>query len=432
MAGKRLLPLLGGSASVWMTCLVFFQTVLLAGYICAHWIATRLRPRMQAVVYSVLLVASLVQVARSLNPALRASTLHPITSVLWLLTLLIGLPFLVLSATNPLLQAWYARVAGVSADPSLPSGPAPPYRLFALSNLGSLLALIVYPALVEPYFSLHEQTVAWSAGFLVFVLVCGVISLSARNAAAMEPQAETVQVVALGNPEPAPTPRDQMLWLLMAACGALLLSAVTSHLSQNIAAIPLLWIIPLTIYLLTFVVAFNGGKLYFRWLVVRLLPVVLGGVGYLIADPNEDVAIKIAIPFFCITLFIACLFCHGELHRHRPGPRYATQYYLFIAAGGALGSMFVGVLAPLVFNGSYELAWSLVYTAALAAVLMWKDHLGWRLFWPAAAIALLVVVVLQMRVYSEDAIVQVRSFYGTLRVTEETTEDAGMFRTLVH
>jgi spermidine synthase len=432
MAGKRLLPLLGGSASVWMTCLVFFQTVLLAGYICAHWIATRLRPRMQAAVYSALLVASLVQVARSLNPALRASTLHPITSVLWMLTVLIGLPFLVLSATNPLLQAWYARVGGVSADPSLPSGPAPPYRLFALSNLGSLLALIVYPALVEPYFSLHEQTVAWSAGFLVFVLVCGVISLSARNAAATQPQAEAVQAAAPGNPEPAPTPRDQILWLLMAACGALLLSAVTSHLSQNIAAIPLLWIIPLTVYLLTFVVAFNGGKLYFRWLVVRLLPVALGGVGYLIANPDEDVAIKIAIPFFCITLFIACLFCHGELYRHRPGPRYATQYYLFIAAGGALGSMFVGVLAPLVFSGSYELAWSLVYTAALATVLMWKDHFGWRLFWPAAAIALLVVVVLQVRVYSENAIVLVRSFYGTLRVTEETTDDAGMFRTLVH
>ncbi len=465
MAGKRLLPLLGGSASVWMTCLVFFQTVLLAGYLCAHGIATRLRPRMQAIVYGVLLVASLAQVARNLNPHLRASTLHPAYSVLWLLTVLIGLPFLVLSATNPLLQAWYAR--GVHGDSATPNAPAAPYRLFALSNLGSLLALVIYPTLVEPHFSLHAQTIAWSAGFLVFVLACGAISLSNRNGNAVESAnepkifeskifeskifeskivepkifeskivepkiAETQTEDELASPEPPPTSNEQMVWLLTAACGALLLSAVTSHLSQNIAAIPLLWIIPLTIYLLTFVIAFNGGKLYVRWLVVGLLPLALGGVGYLISNPDEAPPIRHTVPAICAALFIACLFCHGELHRRRPRPRYATQYYLFIAAGGALGSMFVGVLAPLIFRGSYELAWSLVYTAALATVLMWKDHLVWRFFWPAATIGLLVVVALQVRVYSQNTIVQVRSFYGTLRVTEESTAEAGMYRTLVH
>ncbi len=440
MAGKRLLPLLGGSASVWMTCLVFFQTVLLAGYLCAHGIATRLRPRTQAIVYGVLLVASLAQVARNLNPQLRASTLHPAYSVLWLLTVLIGLPFLVLSATNPLLQAWYARAG--HGDSTTPNTPAAPYRLFALSNLGSLLALVIYPTLVEPHFSLHGQTVVWSAGFLVFALACGVISLSNRNASADEPanepkiaETQTEDELAASPeqpPKPPPTSNEKMVWLLTAACGALLLSAVTSHLSQNIAAIPLLWIIPLTIYLLTFVIAFNGGKLYVRWLVVGLLPLALGGVGYLISNPDEAPPIRTTVPAICAALFIACLFCHGELHRRRPSPRYATQYYLFIAAGGALGSMFVGVLAPLIFRGSYELAWSLVYTAALATVLMWKDHFFWRLFWPAATVGLLVVVALQVRVYSQNTIVQVRSFYGTLRVTEESTEEAGMYRTLVH
>ena len=217
----------------------------------------------------------------------------------------------------------------------------------------------------------------------------------------------------------------------MAACGSLLLSAVTSHLSQNIAAIPLLWILPLTIYLLTFVLAFNG-KLYWRWLMVRLLAVALGAVGYLIAKPNEDLPILISIPLFCLTLFIGAFFCHGELYLRRPSARYLTQYYLLIAAGGALGSMFVGVLAPMVFSGSYEMAWSLVYTAALAAALMWRQHWAWRIFWPVAAIGLLVVVVLQERADRENAIVQVRSFYGTLRVTDEETEDAGRFRTLIH
>jgi spermidine synthase len=432
MAGKRLLPLLGGSASVWMTCLVFFQTVLLAGYLCAHGIATRLRPRTQTIVYSILLLASLAQVVRNLNPDLRASTLHPVVSVLWLLTVLLGLPFLVLSATNPLLQAWYARGAAESTDATTQSAPAAPYRLFALSNLGSLLALLAYPTLVEPYFSLHVQTAAWSIGFLVFVLVCGAISLSARKTAAVAPEIVQAEPSAVADPELPPTPNERMLWLLAAACGALLLSAATSHLSQNIAAIPLLWIIPLTIYLLTFVIAFNGGKLYVRWLVIGLLPFALGGVGYLISNPDEATPIRTAVPSICAALFIGCLFCHGELHRRRPGPRYATQYYLVIAAGGALGSMFVGVLAPLIFRGSYELAWSLVYTAALGAALLWKDHWAWRLFWPAATIGLLVVVVLQVKVYSENTIVQVRDFYGTLRVTEESTEEAGMYRTLVH
>lgn len=445
MAGKRLLPLLGGSSAVWITCLVFFQTTLLLGYLCAHAIATRLSRRLQLVAYGFLLALSLVQVFTNLNPHPHASTVRPIFSVLWVLTMLIGLPFLALSATNPLLQSWYAH-GGVSADNST---TAPPYRLFALSNFGSLLALLAYPVLIEPNFSLRTQTLAWSVGFLVFVVACGVIIASRRELPEIpEPEPPPSQPVVSGAaaatspiataaapslaPEARPSPGERTLWLLMAACGSLLLSAVTSHLSQNIAAIPLLWILPLTIYLLTFVLAFNGGKIYQRLIVMGLLPSALGGVGYLIADTAMDVPIMISIPLFCLTLFIGAFFCHGELYRRRPAARYLTQYYLLIAAGGALGSMFVGVLAPLVFSGSYEMAWSLVYTAALAAAIMWREHWAWRIFWPAAAAALLVVVVLQERADRVDAIVQVRSFYGTLRVTDEETDDAGRYRTLIH
>jgi spermidine synthase len=442
MAGKRLLPLLGGSSAVWITCLVFFQTTLLLGYLCAHAIATRLSRRAQLVAYGFLLALSLIQVFATLNPHPHASTVRPVFSVLWVLTMLIGLPFLALSATNPLLQSWYAHGRSELAS------AAPPYRLFALSNFGSLLALLAYPVLVEPNFSLRTQTLAWSLGFLLFVVFCGVIIAGRRKvpdlrereialspdvsvAASTTSQAGTAAVPSL-LPDVVPSPGERTLWLLMAACGSLLLSAVTSHLSQNIAAIPLLWILPLTIYLLTFVLAFNGGKIYQRWLMVRLLPLALGGVGYLISDTTLDVPIMISIPLFCITLFIGAFFCHGELYLRRPAPRYLTQYYLLIAAGGALGSMFVGVLAPMVFSGSYEMAWSLVYTAALAAALMWKEHWSWRVFWTAAAAALLVVVVLQERADRENAIVQVRSFYGTLRVTDEETEDAGRYRTLIH
>jgi spermidine synthase len=442
MAGKRLLPLLGGSSAVWITCLVFFQTALLLGYLCAHAIAMRLSRRAQLIAYGFLLALSLVQIFANLNPHPHASTTRPVFSVLWVLTMLIGLPFLALSATNPLLQSWYAH--------GRPDGAvsAPPYRLFALSNFGSLLALLAYPVLVEPNFSLRTQTLAWSLGFLLFVAVCGVIIAGRRKVPELqEPeitsspapsgvssitsQAGTAAAPSL-IPEAVLSPGERTLWLLMAACGSLLLSAVTSHLSQNIAAIPLLWILPLTIYLLTFVLAFNGGKIYSRRIMMGLLPSALGGVGYLIFDTTMDVPIFISIPLFCLTLFIGAFFCHGELYRRRPAARYLTQYYLLIAGGGALGSMFVGVLAPLVFSGSYEMAWSLVYTAALAAALMWKEHWAWRFFWPAAAAALLVVVVMQERADRENAIVQVRSFYGTLRVTDEETEDAGRYRTLIH
>ncbi len=477
MAAKRVLPLLGGSAAVWITCLVFFQTALLLGYLCAHGIATRVSRRMQALVYGLLLIVSLAQVAMNLDPHPQASTARPIFSVLAILSGLIGLPFLVLSATSSLLQAWYARdasrtgnddeklerqrlerrvldgqvpdvpvrerqiVNGQVLDEQIREAQRPPYRLFALSNFGSLLGLVIYPVLVEPYFSLHAQTLAWSIGFLLFAFVCGAISFGGSNApleATPPPAANQVPDAA----EKAPTPRDRTMWLLMAACGALLLSAVTSHLSQNIAAIPLLWIVPLTVYLLTFVIAFNGKlltfviafnhKLYWRWLIVGLVPVVLGGVGDLIADPDKDVPIVISVPFYCITLFITCLFCHGELYRLRPSPRYTTQYYLLIAAGGALGSIFVGVWAPIIFRGSYEMAWALVYTAAVAGAVLWKEHWCWRLFWPLVTGAMLVVVVRQVNFYGRDAIVQSRSFYGTLRVLQQTTDEGEMYRTLVH
>src|SRR5262245_61423577 len=243
IAAKRLLPLLGGSAAVWITCLVFFQTTLLLGYLCAHGIATRLPRRAQAFVYGLLLAVSLAQVSLNLNPHQHSYTLQPPWSVSLVLASMIGMPFLVLYATNPLLQAWYAR--GLARSEGRTAGalvPAPPYRLFALSNFGSLLALLVYPVLVEPYFRLRAKTLAWAAAFVLYVVVCGAVSFSGN------PSVD----ISLGAPRPAPIEAqnvsppsrgEQALWLMTAACGALLLSAVTSHLSQNIAAIPLLWIL---------------------------------------------------------------------------------------------------------------------------------------------------------------------------------------------
>lgn len=439
MAAKRLLPLLGGSAAVWTTCLVFFQVALLLGYMCAHWLATRLRPRAQAFVYTGLLIACLAQASLNLRPDLHASTLHPILSVFLLLTTLIGLPFVVLSATSPLLQAWYAAGFANAANGSAVTTAVrvvPPYRLFALSNLGSLLALLTYPWLVEPRFSLREQSLAWLAGFVVFVTACAGIAWfkvrdgRERNAVAVE---EATMPAAADEPQPSSV--NRVLWLLLAACGSVMLCAMTNHLSQNIAAIPLLWIVPLTLYLLSFVIAFSRGSWlpgFLRWRIpglgismarMVLLLLTAATLGWLVYTANEmhrDLALWKTVSLYCSALFILCLFCHAELHRLRPSPRHATSFYLLIAAGGAIGSILVGVVAPVTLTGSYELAWGVVFVSVMAVAVTWKHGLGWRLFWSTATLAIAgVLIFFHIRGDGENTIVRIRNFYGTLRVTEQ-------------
>jgi hypothetical protein len=451
MAAKRLVPLLGGSAAVWTTCLVFFQVALLVGYVCAHWLATRLRQGTQALIYTSLLVVCLGQAAYNLRPELHASTFHPVVSVFLVLSTLIGLPFVVLSATNPLLQAWYARGAVRPAAVMTESGAAmsttPPYRLFALSNFGSLLALVVYPWLVEPRLSLHAQSVVWLVAFAVFVAACSGIAWMKRSSEAAPSIAASGEVSPVD--EPSPSPSDRALWLLLPAGGSLMLCAVTNHLTMNIAAIPLLWIVPLTMYLLSFVIAFSRGD-WMPGLFRRKIPVVgvsvvrmgllgltwvaLLSMGYVLPDSHTDfTSLKLLIPFYCLALLVICLFCHAELHRLRPAPRHVTSFYLLIAAGGALGSIFVGLVAPTIFRGSYELGSGLVLIALLAVAVTWKNGIGWRVWWPANAIALVVLTLMQARQDQHQAIAELRNFYGTLRVTEAMEPPyTGFTRTLYH
>jgi len=447
MAGKRLLPLLGGSAAVWTTCLVFFQTALLLGYLGAHALTTRLSMRAQAITYSVLLVLCLAQLSRNVNPNLHANPAHPIISVLWLLTLLIGVPFLVLSATSPLLQAWYARSmsAPVAGGEGLVT-TSQPYRLFAVSNAGSLLALVIYPWLIEPHFSLRQQSIVWTAGFLAFAGVCASIGYSIRNSPTIS---EAKPEGMLSSPESISTAADRILWVLLAACGSLLLSAVTNYLSQNVAAVPLLWIIPLVIYLLSFVVAFSSERWRPRWLVLWLFPVALAPVVYVLYDPDlarlasllhvseVNISLPWMITLFCAALFFTCLFCHAELHRRRPAPRRLTAFYLCIALGGALGAIFVGVVAPVFFTGNYELACGLVLATALGVAVTWKtgQKARWmtRIFWMAATVAMVKLVFVQVRYDQADLFLQVRSFYGTLFVNQTIEPpDAKLTRTLYH
>ncbi|HEY2039831.1 MAG TPA: hypothetical protein VGG95_09205, partial [Edaphobacter sp.] len=418
MAAKQLLPILGGSSAVWLTCLVFFQVTLLLGYLYAHWITRcRASSRRQHVYLVTLAAAIILLVAQKIFPAtLSPSSNHPVTTIFATLAYTIGLPFLLLGATSPLLQLWFLRTHGGSI----------PYRLFALSNAGSLLALIAYPFLVEPYFTLKLQRTLWSLGFLVYAVLCIVL---APRTSSPSPTAEPPE----DSTAPPTLAAAKWLWFLLPMAAAMQLSAVTAHITVNIAAIPLLWMLPLAVYLLTFILAFESPNLYRRGIVVRLLVVMLASLGYAISKTDVSLPIGVAILFFLAECFLAGLFCHAETYALRPQrASETTLFYLLLAAGGAAGTFFIGIASPLLFSANYDLAISFLVVAALAIAVTWHDGWPQRLLWSTATALLLIFTVMLHRAYARDSIVQVRNFYGTLRVKQTTTPQADPERMLLN
>ncbi|WP_433974719.1 spermidine synthase [Tunturiibacter lichenicola] len=418
MAAKQLLPALGGSSAVWLTSLVFFQTTLLLGYLYAHWLTrTPVRSWRNHLYLASLATAIILIATQRLLPAnLSSSSDHPVATIFIDLTLTIGLPFLLLSSTSPLLQIWFLRANGGTI----------PYRLFALSNAGSLLALIAYPFIVEPNLTLKLQRTLWSFGFAVYAGFCVVLARQARTT----PQPEVSDIEPTTPPTSALT---KWLWFLLPMAAAMQLSAVTQHLTVNIAAIPLLWMLPLAAYLLTFILAFEFPSLYRRGIVVRLLVVMLAALGYAISKTDVSLPIGIAIIFFLAEAFIACLFCHAEacaLRPHRSAE--TTLFYLLIAAGGAAGTFFIGILSPLIFSANYDLAISFFVTAALAVAVTWNDGWPQRLLWSTASGLLLFFAIMLHTAYGHDAILEVRNFYGTLRVKQLPTNHGDIERMLLN
>ncbi len=420
LIAKSILPWFGGTAAVWTVCLVFFQCVLLAGYLYADFLARR-PARWAALIHALVLLGALACLPLAPNPAWKAvAGSDPTWRVLGLLAASVGIPYLALSATSPLLQTWYART----------HPDQPPYWLFAMSNAASLAALLAYPVLIEPLLSTRQQSWIWSALLCLFAASCLwlVWVHRASDAALIGPSVRE----GAAEVEPRPSWITIGLWVILSGCGSALLLAVTNHLCQNVAPVPLLWVISLSIYLLTFVLAFQNRLRLSRAIVLRFLAVLLGGVGYSIYNIATDEPILITLPFFCLALFAACLFCHGELSRQRPHASHLTLFYLAIASGGALGAIAVGLIAPKVFDNLYELPLALIGTAGLALLLTWREGWAQRALWTTVTVAMIVVLVLQVQAYNRNALAMMRSFYGALRVEQPLKIGPNQLRTLFH
>ncbi len=409
---KMILPWFGGSAAVWTVCVLFFQLLLVGGYLYAHWLIRGLSSRAQSVAHIAMLAAAVAAL-----PILPDATWKPVGEadpsfrILGLLAASVGLPYFLLATTSPLVQAWYARArAG-----------AMPYRLYALSNLGSMLALVSYPFVVEPWLPTRWQALGWSAAFVAFAAVCGALAWQARVLPAeVRPGVDDA---------PAVPPRlgSYALWAGLAAGASVLLLAVTSHLSQNVAPIPFLWVLPLALYLLSFILCFEGRGWYQRRYYLPLAAAGFVGVCVTLHRDYHNPQLWLMIPLYGATLFVACMVCHGELARLKPHPRHLTAFYVAIAVGGALGGAFVGLVAPRVFPDLYELPVGMVATAILVALVIAGDRAGFR--FPAALRAAVVGTALFAGglaaalawIYADLASgtrVLARNFYAALRVSD--------------
>ncbi|MBI2290321.1 MAG: fused MFS/spermidine synthase [Betaproteobacteria bacterium] len=414
---KQILPWFGGSAAVWATCMVFFQMALLLGYAYADWTTRRLTHRRQVILHIALLALSLLLLPIIPDAAWKpAGNEDPAWRILGLLAVTIGLPYFLLSTTSPLMQAWFAWRFHHAA----------PYRLFALSNLASLLALLFYPVAIEPWVTTATQSVSWSVIYGVFALLSIATAIvSIRNAGADKAD---VPVAAGGRDAGAVKPGagQQLVWLALAAMASFLLLAVTNHICQNVASLPFLWILPLSLYLATFIFCFDHPRWYRRNIFLVLAAIALPVMAWY----SDSLDLKVAIPIYLAGLFVCCMFCHGELAQLKPAPRFLTTYYLMISLGGAVGGLLVGLVAPHLLTGYFELGIGLV---ACALLLLYRTFriAWWTMLASAAVVGATAWGAGKAIDYQvSDSRVMMRNFYSVLR-TREYTEPVP-FRSMVH
>ncbi len=437
MLGKYILPWFGGTPAVWSTSMLFYQILLLGGYAYAHWLVDRIRPRRQGMIHLGILAVSLVLLlvaALSWKSPITPDTLwkpagddSPIVDIFKILTAAIGLPYFILSTNSPLIQTWFSYAYPTRS----------PYRLYALSNIGSLLGLVTYPFLIEPALTLRAQAWLWAGLYLVFGLLVGYGAVRLLKMPDSPPQAAQAAADPLPEPGVAPSLGIRLLWVALAATASMMLLAVTSQITQEVAVIPFLWILPLTLYLLTFILTFSSERWYSR-LVYGLALAIGSGFFIWLLSTGGTVGILVQIVGYSAVLFICCMICHGELVRLKPHPRYLTSFYLMVSVGGAIGGVFVNLIAPYIFSGFWELelgvvaSWALLLAVFLVNPPRWKQRRKQRRnmllvvsLLAAATFFVGYILFIYTRIASANSLVSVRNFYGVLRVREIYPDQPG-------
>ncbi|MEQ1947730.1 MAG: fused MFS/spermidine synthase [Bryobacteraceae bacterium] len=415
--GRFVLPVFGGGPAVWTSCMLFFQTVLLAGYAYAHWVGGRKNPRTQTWIHLGVLAVSLVflPITPNLVAWRGAPSGDPTGQILLLLAVAVGGPYLVLSSTAPLLQRWFHVTR---PDDS-------PWGLYALSNAGSFLALLSYPFLIEPMLRLHTQTLLWSGLFVVFAALCAWVAWNVGKTAVMV----AAESDAGAEDDEAPKWLDIVLWVALSACASVLLLGTTNQVSQEVAVIPFLWVAPLALYLLSFVLTFAARHWYPR-LIVAVLAGILAPISCGVLNASVAIPIVLQLLTYLGTLFVLCMLCHGELVRLRPSEKHLTMFYLAISFGGALGGVFAALVAPRIFSEYLEFPLALALACLLGGLCWLRDGAlrQWTSSNFAVRIPMMAMLVGAITSLASGALSQSpgidhrRNFYGVLRVSERTVD----------
>ncbi len=401
---KQILPWFGGAAAVWIICLVFFQVMLLLGYLYADLLIRIRSVRWQGGIHAVLLAASVLWLPPTAAPAWKpVDAGRPGLHIVALLLVTIGLPYLMLATTAPLAQAWFGRRHRGGL----------PYRLYSVSNLAALIGLGAYPFVLEPALATRAQALWWSGGYGVFALLCAAMAI---QTACGESASAAVRVGEAEGGSPAMA--DWLSYLALSAAPAVLLLTVTYYLTEHVASVPLLWLLPLSLYLLSFILCFGFEKVHLHLGHLRLVAIGFAGLAYVLWHSGIAGHAELVVGVFSLGLFLACMFAHGELVRSKPHPRYLTGFYMMVALGGAMGGLFVSVVAPVLFRSYFELSAVVVVLAVMTLLLLRRASRQAKIRLLAASLLLAVMLGLLVRSFVNGSLAAGRNFYGGVRVAD--------------